>query len=77
VEWLEERLGDLAGGSLRRLRPFLTTARLAAKRQCPCGSGQRAGECHKLIVDEIREAMTPDLAESLGILITRRRNGHE
>lgn len=77
VEWLEHRLGDLGSRSLERLSPFLTTSRLAAKKQCPCGSGRKASECHKPIVDEVRAAMIPDLAESLGVLIQRRRNGHE
>lgn len=77
LEWLEERLGDLESASLERFRPFLTTSRLAAKKQCPCGSGQRAGQCHKQIADEIRTAMIPELAEALEILIRRRRNGHE
>ena len=74
VEWLEERLGDLEAESIQRLRPFLTTSRLATKKRCPCGSGRKAGGCHKPVVDEIREAMIPDLAESLGLLIARRRN---
>lgn len=77
VEWLQERLGSLNSDSLRRFRPFLTTSRLASKKQCPCGSGRKAGQCHRQVVDEIRTAMSPDLMNALDRFLEKRRNEHE
>jgi hypothetical protein len=77
IQWLAERLGSLDGASIERLKPYLSSSRLAANKQCPCGSGQKAGECHKSIVDEIRAAMDVELVEALDALIGRKRTMNE
>lgn len=58
VEWFDEVLGNIDLGAMKRLLPFMKGARLSARKTCPCGSGQKAGDCHRSAAEKIRTSLT-------------------
>lgn len=56
VEWIGELLGDIDERGLKRLLPYLKGARLSTNKTCPCGSGKKAGMCHRAAAESIRTA---------------------
>jgi hypothetical protein len=58
IEWIQEQLGDvLDPAGLCRLLPYLLGNRLSYNKRCPCGSGKKAGLCHRDAAERIREAL--------------------
>jgi hypothetical protein len=57
VQWIREQLGPLSPAGLRRLLPYLLGNRLSYNKRCPCGSGKKAGLCHRDAAERIREAL--------------------
>lgn len=57
MEWIQEQLGPLHPAELHRLLPYLLGNRLSYNKRCPCGSGKKAGLCHRDAVERIREAL--------------------
>lgn len=73
VEWIEEALGEMDAAGLRRLYPFLTIRRLAANKKCPCGSGNKAGDCHREAANLVRTAQDRgEIERALAHLIAKR-----
>jgi SEC-C motif len=56
-QWIQEQLGPLNPAGLRRLLPYLLGNRLSYNKRCPCGSGKKAGLCHRDAAERIREAL--------------------
>jgi hypothetical protein len=56
MEWIEEQLGPCDGPMSASLLPFLLDVPLAGNRTCPCGSGKKAGTCHRDAATKVREA---------------------
>lgn len=57
TEWIQEQLGALDSARLRRLLPYLLSNRLSYNKRCPCGSGKKAGRCHRDAAERIREGL--------------------
>lgn len=57
VQWIKEQLGPLGPAELRQLLPYLLGNRLSYNKRCPCGSGKKAGRCHRDAAERIREAL--------------------
>jgi SEC-C motif len=57
VQWIHEQLGLLDHAGLRGLLPYLLGNRLSYNKRCPCGSGKKAGLCHRAAAERIREAL--------------------
>jgi len=57
VDWIQEQLGPLSPAGLRRLLPYLLGNRLSYNKHCPCGSGRKAGHCHRNATERIREGL--------------------
>jgi hypothetical protein len=60
VEWIAEQVGPTNPQTKRALAPFLLGAPLAMKRTCPCGSGRKAGICHRAGVRRVADAAKRD-----------------
>jgi SEC-C motif len=55
--WIPQELGPLDAAGLRRLLPYLLGNRLSYNRRCPCGSGKKAGLCHRDAAERIRKGL--------------------
>jgi hypothetical protein len=57
LQWIKEQLGPLSLAEFRRLLPYLFGSRLSYNKRCPCGSGKKAGLCHRDAAERIREGL--------------------
>ena len=69
MEWIQQELGPLDAAGLRRLLPYLLGNRLSYNKRCPCGSGKKAGLCHRDAAERIRKGLhVQDLRQAVGEL---------